>query len=33
MIKGFGGDLSVEENADGSRTITVNGGKPLPRRM
>ena len=30
MIKGFGGDLSVEENADdGSRTITVKGGKPL----
>lgn len=29
MIKGFGGDLTVEENADGSRTITVNGGKVL----
>jgi 3-phosphoshikimate 1-carboxyvinyltransferase len=29
MIKGFGGDLSVEENTDGSRTIIVNGGQPL----
>ncbi|MBO6675323.1 MAG: 3-phosphoshikimate 1-carboxyvinyltransferase [Rhizobiales bacterium] len=29
MIKGFGGDLTVEENADGSRTITVEGGKVL----
>jgi 3-phosphoshikimate 1-carboxyvinyltransferase len=29
MIKGFGGDLTVEENADGSRTITVHGGKVL----
>jgi 3-phosphoshikimate 1-carboxyvinyltransferase len=29
MIKGFGGDLCVVENADGSRTITVHGGKPL----
>jgi 3-phosphoshikimate 1-carboxyvinyltransferase len=29
MIKGFGGDLTVEEHADGSRTITVHGGKVL----
>jgi 3-phosphoshikimate 1-carboxyvinyltransferase len=29
MIKGFGGDLTVEENADGSRTIRVEGGKVL----
>ncbi len=29
MIKGFGGDLRVEENSDGSRTITVQGGKVL----
>lgn len=29
MIQGFGGDLTVAENEDGSRTITVQGGKPL----
>ncbi|WP_375571591.1 3-phosphoshikimate 1-carboxyvinyltransferase [Ahrensia marina] len=29
MIKGFGGDLTVVENEDGSRTITVEGGKVL----
>ncbi|CAN0594395.1 unnamed protein product, partial [Ectocarpus sp. 12 AP-2014] len=29
MIKGFGGDLTVEENEDGSRTIRVNGGNVL----
>lgn len=29
MIKGFGGDLTTERNEDGSRTITVQGGKPL----
>jgi 3-phosphoshikimate 1-carboxyvinyltransferase len=29
MIKGFGGDLSVTHHDDGSRTITVQGGKML----
>ena len=29
MIAGFGGDLTVETNEDGSRIITVHGGKPL----
>lgn len=29
MIQGFGGDLVTETNEDGSRTITVQGGKPL----
>ncbi|MFK7792997.1 MAG: 3-phosphoshikimate 1-carboxyvinyltransferase [Devosiaceae bacterium] len=29
MIKGFGGDLDVTHNEDGSSTITVQGGKPL----
>lgn len=29
MIAGFGGDLTVEEGEDGSRIITVQGGKPL----
>lgn len=29
MIKGFAGDLDVSENEDGSRTITVKGGKVL----
>ncbi|MEM6712950.1 MAG: 3-phosphoshikimate 1-carboxyvinyltransferase [Pseudomonadota bacterium] len=29
MIAGFGGDITVEENEDGQRIITVNGGKVL----
>ena len=29
MIAGFGGDLTVEAGEDGSRVITVQGGKPL----
>ena len=29
MIKGFGGDLTVEPQEDGSTVITVEGGKPL----